>query len=116
VEGPGRPLLAGGSAAGDRSADPGGGRYPWRRAAPVSPRDGAVAVDLPAEAGADRRADRRHGVRRGSIRFEPDRTTETDGTAGRLRQDPTTETECTSIRLKPDPTADTGSLDVTSSR
>ena len=52
-------VLARGSAARVRSADARRGRHPRRRAAALSPRDGAAAVDLPAQARADRRSDRR---------------------------------------------------------
>ena len=51
-------LLARGSAARVRSADARRSRHPQRRAAALSPRDGAAAVDPPAQAGADRGSDR----------------------------------------------------------
>ena len=57
------PLLARGSAARVRSADAGRGRHPRRGAAALSPRDGAAAVDAPAQAGADRGSDCRRGSR-----------------------------------------------------
>ena len=53
----------------------GGGGNPRRRAAAVSPRDGAAAVDLPAEAGADRGADRAWRAGWRDIRLEPDAAT-----------------------------------------
>ena len=54
-------LLARGSAARVRSADARRSRHPRRRAAALSPRDGAAAVDPPAQAGADRGSDCRRG-------------------------------------------------------
>ena len=71
AEDAGRAVLARGSAAGVRSADPGGGGDSRRGAAAVSPRDGAAALDPPAEAGADRGADCRRGVGLEPVRFKP---------------------------------------------
>ena len=66
AEGAGRALLARGSAARVRSADARGAGHPQRGAAALSPRDGAAAVDSPAQAGADRGSDcgRRTGAQR----------------------------------------------------
>ena len=54
-----RAVLARGSAARVRPADAGGGGHPCRGAAALPPRDGAAALDAPAQAGADRGSDRR---------------------------------------------------------
>ncbi len=59
----GEALLARRPAARVRSADEGGGGHPKRGAAAVSPRDGAAAVDLSAQAGVDRGADSVGGQR-----------------------------------------------------
>ena len=55
-------LLARGSAARVRSARARRSRHPRRRAAALSPRDGAASVDSSAEARADRGSDRRDGT------------------------------------------------------
>ena len=64
ADGAGGAVLARRPAARVRPADAGGGGHPRRRAAALSPRDGAAAVDLPAQAGADRGSDRRRGAGR----------------------------------------------------
>ena len=67
AEGAGEQILEGGSAAGLRSADACGVRHSRRGAAALSPRDGAAAVDVSAQARADRGTDRGCG---GSVRIE----------------------------------------------
>ena len=114
AEGAGRAVLARGSAAGVRSADAGGGGNSRRGAAAVSPRDGAPALDLPAEAGADRGADCGRGVGLSHpVQGRSIRRSAGSGGRSRQRRPPTApDVQAGSRSKERDPTADTGRFDV----